>query len=59
MLKLKYIMVKHDVDLFNAKSLFEMCHYAVFEMQNAYRLSLIACICMIYDNCSWHRFIIK
>lgn len=34
-----------------------MCHYAVFEMQNAYSLSFIACICMIYDNWSWHRLI--
>lgn len=54
-----YHGVKHDVNLFNAKSLLEVCHYAVFEMQNAYRLSFIACICMIYNNCSWHRCIKK
>lgn len=42
-------MVKHSVDFVNAESFFEMCHYTVFEVQNAYRLPSITCMCMTYN----------
>lgn len=46
-------MIKHDVDLYNAKSLFEMYRNTVFEVQGAYRLSLIACMGLVLMY-SWH-----
>ena len=45
-----YSVVKRDVDLFNAKSLFETCHYILFEVQNAYRFPFIASyVYMLYN----------